>query len=170
MAQNASNNSSGGIGFVGLLTIVFVTLKLVGKIDWSWWWVLSPIWTSTGLVIGILLIFGAIALSSGGSSYQRRVGRLRCAFGQHGWREEGRTGYFGPSLEEIRYRVRKCDHCGRVEDLDEPGHWYESPNEKLSDSRDGGVSKKLSTNLFPQRLTARKPSKYGHTQKVRVVK
>jgi len=34
----------GDIGFIGLLTIVFITLKLIGKISWSWIWVLCPIW------------------------------------------------------------------------------------------------------------------------------
>lgn len=51
-----SDESSGGIGFVGLLTIVFITLKLTHYIDWSWWWVLSPVWISTSLIIIILLI------------------------------------------------------------------------------------------------------------------
>ena len=48
--------SSGGIGFSGLLTIVFITLKLTGFIDWSWLWVLSPIWIGflLFLVIGII--------------------------------------------------------------------------------------------------------------------
>ena len=50
-----SSSSSGGIGFVGLLTIVFIVLKLIGKITWSWWWVLSPLWISAGLVLLILL-------------------------------------------------------------------------------------------------------------------
>lgn len=48
------NNSNSGIGFVGLLTIVFIVLKLTKVISWSWLWVLSPLWIS--LVIGILLI------------------------------------------------------------------------------------------------------------------
>lgn len=52
-----SSSSSGGIGFAGLLAIVFITLKLIGKIDWPWIWVLSPIWISAGIVILILLIF-----------------------------------------------------------------------------------------------------------------
>lgn len=51
----SSSSSSGGIGFVGLLTIVFIVLKLIGKITWSWWWVLSPLWISTGLVLLVLL-------------------------------------------------------------------------------------------------------------------
>ena len=42
--SNNSSSSSGGIGFFGLLAIVFITLKLTNYIDWSWWWVLSPIW------------------------------------------------------------------------------------------------------------------------------
>ncbi len=48
---------SGPVGFVGLLTIVFVTLRLIGRIDWSWWWVLSPVWITATLS---LLILGAI--------------------------------------------------------------------------------------------------------------
>ena len=62
MANKKSNSSSGGIGFAGLLTIVFITLKLIGKISWSWWWVVSPIWITFGLVFSVLLIFGLIAL------------------------------------------------------------------------------------------------------------
>ena len=52
---NVSSSSNSGIGFVGLLTIVFIVLKLLGKITWSWWWVLSPLWISTGCVVLILL-------------------------------------------------------------------------------------------------------------------
>jgi len=51
-----SSSSSGGIGFVGLLTVAFIVLKLLKVIAWSWWWVLSPIWISAGIVIGIGLI------------------------------------------------------------------------------------------------------------------
>lgn len=39
-----SNSKSGGIGFVGVLQVAFIVLKLLHKIDWSWIWVLSPIW------------------------------------------------------------------------------------------------------------------------------
>lgn len=42
--------------FIGLLTILFIGLKLTHYIDWSWWWVLSPLWISALLVILILLI------------------------------------------------------------------------------------------------------------------
>lgn len=56
--SNSSSSSSGGIGFVGLLTIVFITLKLTNVIDWSWWWVLSPIWITTLIVLFFLLIGG----------------------------------------------------------------------------------------------------------------
>ena len=49
---------------MGLLTIVFITLKLLEKIDWSWWWVLSPMLISVGLVF-IVLIFVVIVLLIG---------------------------------------------------------------------------------------------------------
>lgn len=57
-----SSSSSGGIGFVGLLTILFVALKLLGKIAWSWWWVLSPIWITASVVGAILLVLLVIFL------------------------------------------------------------------------------------------------------------
>jgi hypothetical protein len=53
--NSTSSSSSGGIGFVGLLTIVFMTLKLTGYLAWSWWWVLSPMWISLSIVLVILL-------------------------------------------------------------------------------------------------------------------
>lgn len=53
--------SSGGIGFSGLLTIVFIILKLVGVINWSWIWVLSPIWISFALCVVLFLIVAVIA-------------------------------------------------------------------------------------------------------------
>jgi len=61
MSKN-NNNTSGGIGFAGLLTIVFITLKLCGVITWPWLWVLSPIWISLALLILIIAIAGGIYL------------------------------------------------------------------------------------------------------------
>ena len=52
--ENNNTAAGGGIGFAGLLTIVFIVLKLCGVINWSWVWVLSPLWISFGL--GIILI------------------------------------------------------------------------------------------------------------------
>lgn len=43
---SSSSASASGIGFVGALQIVFIVLKLLGKISWSWLWVLSPTWIS----------------------------------------------------------------------------------------------------------------------------
>lgn len=51
-----NNSTGGGIGFAGLLTILFIGLKLTGYISWSWWWVLSPIWITVVAVIGIFLM------------------------------------------------------------------------------------------------------------------
>jgi hypothetical protein len=49
-------------GFPTLLTIAFIVLKLMGKIAWSWWWVLAPMWISAGVTIFILLLLLAIAI------------------------------------------------------------------------------------------------------------
>ncbi len=50
-----NNTNSTGISFAGLLTILFIGLKLTHHIDWSWWWVLSPLWIVLGLVLLIIL-------------------------------------------------------------------------------------------------------------------
>jgi len=55
--MSSSSSSSSGIGFCGLLGIVFITLKLLEKIDWSWWWVLAPLWAPISLVLAGVLLF-----------------------------------------------------------------------------------------------------------------
>ena len=59
--MSKSSSSSSGIWFSGLLTIVFIVLKLIGKIDWSWWWVLFPIWISISLVL--IFLIGAVGIA-----------------------------------------------------------------------------------------------------------
>jgi hypothetical protein len=54
MSDNVKVNNTGGIGFFGLLTLIFITLKLTGYIDWSWWWVLAPLWIPIVLIFAIL--------------------------------------------------------------------------------------------------------------------
>lgn len=56
--------SEGGIGFLGLLTLLFIGLKLTGVILWSWWWVLAPIWLPTAIFLGfIACILGVVMIA-----------------------------------------------------------------------------------------------------------
>ena len=52
--------SGGGVGFLGLLSIAFIVLKLTGVISWSWWWVLAPLWGPLALiaVLFVLILLG----------------------------------------------------------------------------------------------------------------
>jgi hypothetical protein len=57
MSDNSNTTTkSGGIGFVGILTILFIALKLTGHITWSWIWVLSPLWISFLVAVSIFII------------------------------------------------------------------------------------------------------------------
>lgn len=56
MEQSNSTSSSAGIGFFGLLTIVFIVLKLLKVINWPWWVVLAPAWGSAAIIIIALII------------------------------------------------------------------------------------------------------------------
>lgn len=68
MGQDKGGSNGGGcIGFGGLLTIVFIVLKLLGKIAWSWVWVLSPLWIGAALLVSILIL-ASVGLKLLGSS------------------------------------------------------------------------------------------------------
>jgi hypothetical protein len=59
----ANKTSSNGIGFGTVLFLVFLVLKLTGNIDWSWWWVTSPLWIPLVLGVVIISIIGFIAIA-----------------------------------------------------------------------------------------------------------
>lgn len=63
-----NNRGSSGVGLSSLLTIIFVVLKLVGVINWSWWWVISPTLISLGLWLIVIVIY-AIYLVHENSKY-----------------------------------------------------------------------------------------------------
>lgn len=48
--------TNGSVGFTGLLTVAFIVLKLCGVIDWSWVWVLSPLWIHMALALIIVIV------------------------------------------------------------------------------------------------------------------
>lgn len=54
--SRTDSGSAGGTGFLTLLSVVFITLKLCGVINWSWIWVLSPIWIPLIIALVIYLI------------------------------------------------------------------------------------------------------------------
>lgn len=60
--MNKESSAHGGIGFTGVLTILFIALKLTHHIDWSWWWVLSPIWIAAILVSAIIIMVLVVGL------------------------------------------------------------------------------------------------------------
>lgn len=58
---SSSSPASGGIGFSGALTILFVALKLTGHINWPWLWVLAPTWIPLAIGLLCLITLGIIA-------------------------------------------------------------------------------------------------------------
>lgn len=64
--SNESNGSSGGIGFVGLLQLVFIALKLTGYIEWPWLWVMAPAWIGFVLWVLVVVVF-VIVYRNGGA-------------------------------------------------------------------------------------------------------
>lgn len=56
--SSTTGGSAGGVGFCGLLAIVFIVLKLCHVINWSWIWVLSPIW----IPVVLIMIFSIIMI------------------------------------------------------------------------------------------------------------
>lgn len=60
MDNNLNINSNGG--FLGFLTLIFITLKLCHIIDWSWIWVLAPIWIPLSIVLAIAAVVFVVGL------------------------------------------------------------------------------------------------------------
>lgn len=63
--ENKNSVTVSCTGFCGMLTIVFIILKLCGVIAWSWLWVLAPIWIPTALVltvIGLIFLYAFISV------------------------------------------------------------------------------------------------------------
>ena len=58
--SDSKSSPQGGIGFFGLLTIVFIVLKLTGYIDWSWFWVLSPLLAPVIIIFTVMFIIFAL--------------------------------------------------------------------------------------------------------------
>lgn len=61
MLQNTTT-STGGVGVLGLLGVLFVGLKLGGVIDWSWWWVTAPFWGGFAVLAAVLACMGILWL------------------------------------------------------------------------------------------------------------
>lgn len=55
----SDNKSSNGLGFGTILFLIFMTLKLTNFINWSWWWVTSPLWIPI-LVLGLIVLIAYI--------------------------------------------------------------------------------------------------------------
>ena len=72
----------GANGFCGLLTILFIGLKLTHYIDWSWWWVLSPLWIPAAFTLSIFLlcfsfvVVGALVVFIYELCFRRPKGRI----------------------------------------------------------------------------------------------
>ena len=61
--KNTEKAANGGMSLCGVLTTIFVVLKLIGVIDWPWIWVLAPFWITLilgviGIIIAIIFVIG----------------------------------------------------------------------------------------------------------------
>jgi hypothetical protein len=54
--MNKNNNSNSGIGCGGVLFLIFLVLKLTGLINWSWWWVTSPLWIGAIFIVSLIVL------------------------------------------------------------------------------------------------------------------
>jgi hypothetical protein len=76
----AENSTSRGMGFLSWLMLLFIGLKLTGHIDWSWWWVLSPVWLPLALALPICVLVALVWGALEGRFGRSRTTRPRSAF------------------------------------------------------------------------------------------
>lgn len=60
MSNEKSGN--GGVGFAGLLFVLFLGLKLGHVIAWSWWWVFAPLWIPAGIALVVIIVIVVAAV------------------------------------------------------------------------------------------------------------
>lgn len=60
--SSVESKTTGGVGFLGLLFITFLVLKLTHVIDWSWWFITMPLWITFAILIAIAFIGGLAIL------------------------------------------------------------------------------------------------------------
>lgn len=104
MSKN-NNAANTGVGFLGFLALIFIVLKLLDRIDWSWVWVLSPIWVPFMLLLVICsLIFITVFIKE---NYKKVV----CLFKGHnyGTKYEMRKLSYGSTSGY----VTRCTRCGK---------------------------------------------------------
>ncbi len=63
-AMNKGQVTTTGI-FVAMLQVLFIGLKLAGHIDWSWWWVLAPLWLQFPIALIIIIVALIVAYVKG---------------------------------------------------------------------------------------------------------
>jgi hypothetical protein len=61
------------IGFLGMLALIFITLKLTGYIMWSWVWVLAPLWG--GFILGLVIMFIVVVFAAWEKTSRRNIRR-----------------------------------------------------------------------------------------------
>lgn len=64
MNQLNNERGSGGIGFLGLLAVVFIALKILEHITWSWWLVTAPIWGGFILFVTLITVYFFLELAT----------------------------------------------------------------------------------------------------------
>lgn len=101
-----NNNASRGVGFTGLLLIAFIVLKLTHVIEWSWVWVLAPLWVPLALYFVGMMIFILC-------TWIKRLWKQRyCIFNRHHYvlKWESERGPYGL----IDRQVERCTKCGKI--------------------------------------------------------
>ena len=82
-----NNSSSGGIGFFGMLAIVFIVLKLCKVINLSWWWITCPLWGPLALVIICCAIYFVCKLRKDKDDKNR----IKAGYSSYGWNNGGKS-------------------------------------------------------------------------------
>lgn len=62
--EEKKSTSTGGVGIIGLVFVAFLVLKLCKVINWSWWWVFSPLWITALVFVVALIVCFVNALAS----------------------------------------------------------------------------------------------------------
>lgn len=135
MNNERNNTTAGGIGFCGLLAVAFIVLKLTGVINWSWLWVLAPLWIPAVIAVGILLICLVVVLCCEllKGAPQMMDAEARRALLEHAIRLYGEPAQMDMAVEEMAELTKAICKVKRASCAAEAAAALENAVEEMAD-------------------------------------
>jgi hypothetical protein len=111
----SDTRSSPGGRFLGLLLLLFIGLKLTGHIDWSWLWVLAPLWGPVATVVLVVLCGVLFIAAAGITEHNLGEGSIDWQYQRHYWEAKIYRWWHGEPQDPVSWaRIEKPNYHTKI--------------------------------------------------------